>query len=225
MQGCKYNPTDMGMNFRFKLGMQFASTGEFKDVIKKYTGLHGFGLKYKKNDKLRWAKSHFSLWSKCDILMNNILESFNGRLLAVRELPIFGLLNWIREYLMRRFVKIKIFCGRCKGKNKICPKPRKRLEKYVLESAKWRASWAEASKYDVRNFDNIHFTVDLASREYSCMLWASQLATEASQPAASQPGTSQSGDSIVATSQPIFTNRDPLPPPTRLYFSKPPQPP
>ncbi|WOK96955.1 hypothetical protein Cni_G05663 [Canna indica] len=63
-------------------------------------------------------------------------------------MPIISLMNWIREYLMRRFAKNRILCERYKGSSKICPRPRKRLEKHVLESAKWRASWAEGSKYE-----------------------------------------------------------------------------
>ncbi|WOL04231.1 hypothetical protein Cni_G12952 [Canna indica] len=49
--------------------------------------------------------------------------------------------------------------------------PRKRLEKHVVESAKWRASWAGGSKYEVRNFDIVHFTVDMKTRDCSCRLW------------------------------------------------------
>ncbi|WOL00759.1 hypothetical protein Cni_G09472 [Canna indica] len=87
-------------------------------------------------------------------------------------MPIIELLNWIREYLMIRFAKNRIMCERYKGKSMICPKPRKRLDKHVLKYAKWRASWAGGTKYEVRNFDGEQFTIDISIKYCSCRLWA-----------------------------------------------------
>ena len=45
-----------------------------------------------------WTKSHFSFYSKCDMLMNNISKAFNGRILKARDQPILTMFEWIRYY-------------------------------------------------------------------------------------------------------------------------------
>ena len=52
-----------------------------------------------------WMKSHFSAYPQCDIFMNNISESFNGRILKAQELPIISMMEWIWTYIITRFAK------------------------------------------------------------------------------------------------------------------------
>ncbi|KAK4392627.1 hypothetical protein Sango_2040500 [Sesamum angolense] len=49
-----------------------------------------------------WSKSHFTEVPKCDILLNNVCESFNANILDARDKPILTMLEWVREYLMKR---------------------------------------------------------------------------------------------------------------------------
>ncbi|KAK4397176.1 hypothetical protein Sango_1554200 [Sesamum angolense] len=49
-----------------------------------------------------WARAFFPLQSKCDILVNNICESFNNYILDARDKPIITMLEWIRTKLMTR---------------------------------------------------------------------------------------------------------------------------
>ncbi|WOL04378.1 hypothetical protein Cni_G13099 [Canna indica] len=46
------------------------------------------------------------------------------------------------------------------------------LDKHVLKSAKWRASWVGGTKYEVRNFDGEKFTIGIDIKYCSCRLWA-----------------------------------------------------
>ena len=117
-----------------------------------------------------WAKSHFTEYAKCDILMNNISEAFNGRILEAREQPIINMFECIRTYWMSRFARNKLLAKKYKGKGKLCPKPRKRLDKEVMESGKWRATWAEGLKYEVQNYPK-QFQVDLDARSCLCRFW------------------------------------------------------
>lgn len=55
-------------------------------------------------DKNAWCKHAFSRYPKCDLLMNNLSEAFNSTILVAREKPIITLFEWIRSYLMARFV-------------------------------------------------------------------------------------------------------------------------
>lgn len=45
--------------------------------------------------------------SHCDILLNNICEVFNRRLVEGRDKPIISCLDYIREYLMKRIVIVQ----------------------------------------------------------------------------------------------------------------------
>ncbi|KAL0401435.1 UNVERIFIED_CONTAM: hypothetical protein Slati_4173400 [Sesamum latifolium] len=49
-----------------------------------------------------WSKSHFTELPKCDMLLNNCCESFNATILDARDKPVLTLLEWIREYLIKR---------------------------------------------------------------------------------------------------------------------------
>nr|GEV41800.1 hypothetical protein [Tanacetum cinerariifolium] len=49
-----------------------------------------------------WSRSHFSVRAKSDVLLNNMYEVFNGKLVAGRDRPIIATLEFVREYLMKR---------------------------------------------------------------------------------------------------------------------------
>ena len=52
-----------------------------------------------------WTKSHFRTYSKCDMLLNNLCESFNSAILEGRDKAIITLLEFIRYWLMDRLRK------------------------------------------------------------------------------------------------------------------------
>ncbi|XP_028800308.1 TMV resistance protein N-like [Neltuma alba] len=49
----KYNSAQMCKEFEFKLGMEFNSVQQFREVLKEYCLLHGYDVKFLKNDKER----------------------------------------------------------------------------------------------------------------------------------------------------------------------------
>ncbi|GJX12395.1 hypothetical protein Tco_0204153 [Tanacetum coccineum] len=49
-----------------------------------------------------WTRSHFSVRAKSDVLLNNMCEVFNGKLVSGRDRPIIATLEFAREYLMKR---------------------------------------------------------------------------------------------------------------------------
>ena len=49
----RFQPHEMGRDFKFEVGMDFDSINQFKASIKEYANMHGFGLKFKKNDNVR----------------------------------------------------------------------------------------------------------------------------------------------------------------------------
>ncbi|XP_059657229.1 uncharacterized protein LOC132303818 [Cornus florida] len=56
-----------------------------------------------------WARAHFPTTSKCDLVINNMCESWNSVILKAREKPVITILEWIQKHLLRRFKKKKIF--------------------------------------------------------------------------------------------------------------------
>ena len=53
--------------------------------------------------------------AKCEILLNNLCEYFNSKLVGGRDQPIIGCLEYIREYLMKRSVSVQHLIDRCEG--------------------------------------------------------------------------------------------------------------
>ncbi|GJV68244.1 hypothetical protein Tco_1483753 [Tanacetum coccineum] len=47
-------------------------------------------------------------WAKSDVLLNNMCEVFNGKLVGGRDKPIISTLEFVREYLMKRFHTVAI---------------------------------------------------------------------------------------------------------------------
>ncbi|XP_071924837.1 uncharacterized protein [Coffea arabica] len=78
----------------------------------------------------QWSRSHFRETTKCDILLNNLCESFNSVILEAREKPVLGMLETIRIYLMdRMWIKREWMKKRT---DVICPKIQKSLKRPKL---------------------------------------------------------------------------------------------
>ncbi|KAL4568386.1 hypothetical protein LXL04_023997 [Taraxacum kok-saghyz] len=60
----------------------------------------------KKIPPRQWARSHFTGREITDILLNNLCEVFNSKLIDGRDKPIIGCLEYIRQYLMKRICNV-----------------------------------------------------------------------------------------------------------------------
>ena len=62
-----------------------------------------------------WSRSRFGFGSKCDALVNNMLDPFNSVIIGPRQKPIVTMLEEIKIYLMERWAenrrKIALFSG------------------------------------------------------------------------------------------------------------------
>ncbi|XP_052732381.1 uncharacterized protein LOC108344507 [Vigna angularis] len=118
----------------------------------------------------RWCKHAFSSYPRCDVLLNNLFESFNSAILLARDKPIITMMEWIRTYIMRRFAslreKTKTYTGA------VMPKPRNRLDGEVEKSGNWIPTWTGAAKFEVTHeFTMDKFVVDLSNHSCSCYFW------------------------------------------------------
>ncbi|GKB72459.1 mutator type transposase, partial [Tanacetum coccineum] len=62
-----------------------------------------------------WSRAHFSGRAHCDMLLNNICEAFNRKLVDGRDVPIITCLEFVREYLIKRIVKVQQVIDKSKG--------------------------------------------------------------------------------------------------------------
>ena len=110
-----------------------------------------------------WCKHSFSFYPKCDVLMNNLSESFNSTILQARDKPILTMVKWIRNYLMSRIVNSLVKLD--KWKHNVMPNPRKRLDKETLMSGEWMPTWSMGELRQVHHpYNGLQFVVDLGKK-------------------------------------------------------------
>ena len=117
-----------------------------------------------------WCKHAFSVYPRCDVLMNNLSESFNSTILLARDKPIITMMEWIRSYLMTRFATLREKFAAYPGV--VMPKPSKRLDREVEKSGNWIVVWSGDAIFEVtQGFTMEKFVVDLTNHRCSCYFW------------------------------------------------------
>ncbi|GAB2275690.1 hypothetical protein Dimus_039145 [Dionaea muscipula] len=111
---------------------------------------------------IHWSRSHFHTWCKCDMLLNNLCESFNATILSARSQPIVTTLEQIRHLLMESVVKKREAMKRVKGP--LCPKIQRMLEKTKEYAAQWIPKWNGHELFEVLDPFSKQSRVDLNCR-------------------------------------------------------------
>ncbi|KAH7834888.1 hypothetical protein Vadar_020699 [Vaccinium darrowii] len=136
--------------------------GEMKDIdVKAYEWLI-------QRPSVNWSRSQFSSYTKCDILLNNLCESFNSSILRARDQPIVSMLERIRLILMDTLQKKRTAMMRYKGL--ICPKIVKRIEKMRENEKGWIPRWCSDYEYEVTGPYG-KYKVYLDKRHCGCRKW------------------------------------------------------
>lgn len=118
-----------------------------------------------------FSKAYFRTTPKCDVVDNNMAETFNGWILEARCKPIITMFEEIRTQVMRRLHINRRLCSTW-----ICdvgPRPMQKLEKNKELFYQWNMVWNGDDGYevsDVYNHDNRH-TVHLNSSRCTCRKW------------------------------------------------------
>ncbi|KAK8928879.1 hypothetical protein KSP39_PZI017339 [Platanthera zijinensis] len=120
-------------------------------------------------DPKNWARSHFSTWPKCDMLLNNLCECLNNVILKARGKPIITMLEIIRVIMMRRIRTQRDKMLNYNGD--ICPKIQKILENNKRGVHDYILEWNGHAKFEVKGWVGDKWTVDLASNSCSCNKW------------------------------------------------------
>ncbi|XP_057442732.1 uncharacterized protein LOC130734375 [Lotus japonicus] len=117
-----------------------------------------------------WCSHAFSIWPKCDVIMNNLSESFNAAIILARDKPILTMMEWIRTYVMGRFPKMMEKLNNWTGQ--IMPKPLKRIGFEVGKSKNWIPRQVGNEKFEVRHAHTLQrHVVSLRDRKCSCKFW------------------------------------------------------
>ncbi|XP_058770844.1 uncharacterized protein LOC131644373 [Vicia villosa] len=115
-----------------------------------------------------WCKHAFSFYPWCDVLMNNIAESFNATILIARDKPILTMCEWIRKYLMNRCSTSTLKLDKWSHKVML----RKRLDNEVAMSGHWLPTWAMEEKFQVTHaYNRQEFIIDIAKKSCTCNFW------------------------------------------------------
>ncbi|XP_052477255.1 uncharacterized protein LOC105800338 [Gossypium raimondii] len=147
-----------------------STTRDFEDVMEKLkkTNQHTYDWLKEKNPT-HWSRSHFSIRSHSDMLVNNLFESFNKVILEARGKPILTMMETIRTKIMLLIFKKKEETDKWKGM--LCPKIKKKLDVNIKDSLRCVPSHVGGDKYQVEcGLDSQH-VVDLVENSCSCKNW------------------------------------------------------
>jgi len=70
-----------------------------------------------------WNKHAFTYYPKCDVLMNNLTESFNVTILVASDKALLSMCEWIRNFLMNKMTTATSKLNR--WQHNVMPMPRK----------------------------------------------------------------------------------------------------
>ena len=116
---------------------------------------------------LQWARHAFPYYPKCDLLLNNLCEIFNSKIMEAREKSLVNLLETIRRYLMVRIRKNTDSMAKYQGP--ICHKIQQKLEKCKEASIDCKSIWSSGTRWEVNSCGK-QFVVDVEKRScaYNC---------------------------------------------------------
>ena len=116
-----------------------------------------------------WTRSHFHPRYKCDLLLNNLYESFNAAIIDARDNSILTCLESIRMYVMLRMANRRATCG--KWKHPVGPRIFKIIEKNKMGASQCIPRLAGEKLYQVSHIYGGEFVVDLRAKTCSCRRW------------------------------------------------------
>ncbi|KEH19605.1 hypothetical protein MTR_8g464800 [Medicago truncatula] len=146
---------------------------EWEKSMREIRSINPEAHKYLMQTPLRhWSKSWFRFDSKCDVLVNNMLDTFNSVILGPREKPIVTMFEEIRCYLMERWARnrskmIELEAGA------VLPNNKKKLLKERERSRFWMRRVSGDMLFEVynRNQTSEQYAVNLDAQTCSCRSW------------------------------------------------------
>ncbi|GKB83676.1 heat stress transcription factor B-4-like protein [Tanacetum coccineum] len=107
--------------------------------------------------------------AKSDLLLNNICEVFNGKIVGGRNKSVITFLEYIREYCMKRIMNVQGVIDKCTGP--LTPTATRIMESIKKEAHLMKVQWNGANKYQVLGSLGDQCVVDVVSMTCSCRKW------------------------------------------------------
>nr|KAJ0199300.1 hypothetical protein LSAT_V11C600321330 [Lactuca sativa] len=104
-----------------------------------------------------------------DMLLNNLCEVFNSKLVKGRDKPIITCLEFIREYLMKRVCNVMKVINKCTGP--LTPTGERLLQANISSASQYTTRWNGVSKYQVKGAWHDQHVVDIGQMTCSCRKW------------------------------------------------------
>lgn len=141
---------------------------EKMDLIKQHNAIAYEWLMDK--PKSSWCRHAFSIYPRCDVVMNNLSESFNAAILMARDKPILTMMEWIRTYVMGRFPIMMEKLRKHSGQ--IMPRPLQRMAFEAGKCKNWIPRTVGAATYEVRHSDRSErHVVNINAKKCCCGFW------------------------------------------------------
>nr|KAJ0200449.1 hypothetical protein LSAT_V11C600329540 [Lactuca sativa] len=116
-----------------------------------------------------WARSHFTGKAHCDALTNNLCEAFNSKIEDGRDAPIINCIEFIREYIMKKIVKVDKEIQKVVGP--LTPTATTILDKIKSKAEQYVATFCGARKYQVAGPWKDQCIVDVGQQSCTCKSW------------------------------------------------------
>ncbi|GKD46555.1 heat stress transcription factor B-4-like protein [Tanacetum coccineum] len=104
--------------------------------------------------------------AKSDLLLNNICEVFNGKIVGGKDKPVITLLEYIREYYMKRIMNVQGVINKCIGP--LTPTATRVMESIKKEAHLIKVQWNGINKYQVSGSLGDPYVIDVVSMTCSC---------------------------------------------------------
>ncbi|XP_040367515.1 uncharacterized protein LOC121050708 [Rosa chinensis] len=119
----------------------------------------------------KWSRAYFKDESRCDLLLNNLCESFNAAILLARDKPILTMLEKIRMDMMVRQSNRRVACER--WKDLVGPRIKKIIDKIGQRATEYRAHRAGEFIFQITGCGEhgSKHAVDLGLHTCTCKRW------------------------------------------------------
>ncbi|CAI9301559.1 unnamed protein product [Lactuca saligna] len=105
----------------------------------------------------------------CDALTNNLCEAFNSKIEDGRDAPIINCIEFIREYIMKKIVKVDKEIQKVVGP--LTPTATTILDKIKSKAEQYVATFCGAGKYQVAGPWQDQCIVDVGQQSCTCKRW------------------------------------------------------
>ncbi|XP_071703951.1 uncharacterized protein [Rutidosis leptorrhynchoides] len=116
-----------------------------------------------------WSRSHFTCRSLCDMLLNNVCEIFNSKLVDGRDKPVITCLEYVRQYLMKRIVTVQKVINKSAGT--LTPTSTRFFEMTKKAANRYNVTWNGGDGFQVMDAFLDKQVVDLRTKTCTCQKW------------------------------------------------------